>query len=175
MTDNLGNLNEANDKFKEERRCCSNCVDKRRCHICRTETLTICCDCGIDLNAKVYVCNLHKVEHRKKFHGSFTDALDTARQEGLAQGRSEMEKEIAGLMSGMNLYAYRDAIDKVRDELTAERERGKALVEALQKIDKQKMVDLSDDLAERSMELGGLWASLKMIAHEALAAYRGET
>lgn len=53
-----------------------------------------------------------------------------------------------------------------------EGEEVKALVKALKKIDNQKMCDLSDDMIERTMQLSGLWASLKFIAHEALTQYR---
>lgn len=49
-----------------------------------------------------------------------------------------------------------------------------ALVKALEKIVQQRMPNLSDDLIERSMQLSGLWASLKMIAHDALAEFKGE-
>lgn len=49
-----------------------------------------------------------------------------------------------------------------------------ALVKALEEIVQQRMPNLSDDLIERSMQLSGLWASLKMIAHDALAEFKGE-
>lgn len=46
------------------------------------------------------------------------------------------------------------------------------LVEALKKIDLQCLPELSDDLMERSMQLAGLWTSLKIIAHEALSKFK---
>ena len=48
-----------------------------------------------------------------------------------------------------------------------------ALAEALKKIDQAKMPDLSDDLLERSMQLAGLWAAMKMIAKSALSNLDG--
>ena len=51
-------------------------------------------------------------------------------------------------------------------------EQVKPLVEALEKIDAQTMPDLSNDMRERTMQLSGLWVSLKMLANQALAAYR---
>lgn len=56
---------------------------------------------------------------------------------------------------------------KELETLRLERER---LREALEKIEVQRMPELSDDFLERSMQLAALWTSLKMIAHEALAS-----
>ena len=55
--------------------------------------------------------------------------------------------------------------------LSFSQERAKPLVEALDKIDQQKMCDLSNDLIERSMQFAGLWTSLKFIASEALKIF----
>ena len=51
-------------------------------------------------------------------------------------------------------------------------EQTKPLVEGLEKIKKQKMIDLSNNMADRSMQLAGMWGSLKMIAHDVLRDYK---
>lgn len=59
-------------------------------------------------------------------------------------------------------------------ELKHSEQRRERLLEALGKIEAQKMCDLSDDLIERSMQLSGLWMSLKMIANKAIEADKEE-
>lgn len=46
--------------------------------------------------------------------------------------------------------------------------------EALEKIDKQNMPDLPNNLKERSMVLAGLWMSLKILAKEVLSKHPEE-
>ena len=48
------------------------------------------------------------------------------------------------------------------------------LIRALKEIKEHKMIDLSDDLELRSMQLAGLWAYLKVVADQALREYAKE-
>lgn len=43
-------------QFAEEKRCCTICDSKKRCHVCKANTQWACSNCQIDLGATVYVC-----------------------------------------------------------------------------------------------------------------------
>lgn len=58
---------------------------------------------------------------------------------------------------------------KLKPEIEQTEKKYQPLVEALKKIDAQTMPDLSDNFRDRSFQLAGLWAVLKMIANEALS------
>lgn len=40
----------------EEKRCCTVCDAKKKCHVCKIQTLFACSDCQINLSATVYIC-----------------------------------------------------------------------------------------------------------------------
>lgn len=46
--------------FNEEKRCCSVCDAKKKCHICGQQTLLACSDCRINFGVTVYVCSNSK-------------------------------------------------------------------------------------------------------------------
>jgi hypothetical protein len=43
--------------YQEEKRCCTVCERKRKCHICGAVTQLACSDCAINLGVTVYVCS----------------------------------------------------------------------------------------------------------------------
>ena len=58
--------------YSAERKCCSVCDAKKRCHVCKEQTLIACSDCQINFSATVYVCQKAKcrAEHERKCYGS---------------------------------------------------------------------------------------------------------
>lgn len=79
---------EPTETYQEERRCCTMCDDRNRCHICKIPTRWCCSDCRIDLSAKVYVCENTKC---RSAHGL------KCVSKALASQRDKFEKRIQEL------------------------------------------------------------------------------
>lgn len=78
------------DRLAEERRCCTVCDAKKRCHGCGNQTLYACSDCRIDFGVTVYVCNAAKCRnaHEEKCSARLRAELDALRGENERLKRS---------------------------------------------------------------------------------------
>lgn len=91
-------------KYVEERRCCTICNEKNRCHICKIQTLQACSDCRIDLNVTVYVCEKKECRdfHESKCSYWLREALRAERE---SERKRVLESEqVVGIKSRLEFY-----------------------------------------------------------------------
>lgn len=91
-----GRLREA---YLAERRCCSQCDAKKRCHVCDEPTLFACSDCQIDFHATVYVCAKRSCrdEHERKCSARLRALLASPLHAGANLKESD-ETKVSGLL-----------------------------------------------------------------------------